>query len=302
MPLQRIPFDQGRLLCEMPFGAWILVDLYNIDVAPGIWRDGVIEPWTHKVVQSRLRDGDVVVDLGANHGYYSLLAAGIVGPRGRVHAFEANPRTFSNLMRSVYFSGVPHIVELYWRALSDRPGETVRLVYDVNFAGGGSVADSAFPATARADAASLVWSEANLPHLVDSFGRWVKGRGLYTEAFVETTALDVIPSIRERPIRLLKLDIEGHEAHAILGARETIAASPHLSIVMEWYHGHMARNDMFRRLYEEMWRFLLDEQGFKVFRIDTRGDGNVTDLLIPLEGREALMSAPHCDLLLERHP
>jgi FkbM family methyltransferase len=47
-----------------------------------------------------IRPGSVVTDVGAHHGYYSVLAAELVGPRGAVHAFEPTPQSFQVLQRN----------------------------------------------------------------------------------------------------------------------------------------------------------------------------------------------------------
>jgi Protein-L-isoaspartate(D-aspartate) O-methyltransferase (PCMT) len=52
---------------------------------------GEWEPNVSRYVADRLRPGDVFVDVGANIGYYSLLASTIVGPSGKVVAIEASP-------------------------------------------------------------------------------------------------------------------------------------------------------------------------------------------------------------------
>jgi FkbM family methyltransferase len=44
-----------------------------------------------------LKEGDTFVDIGANLGYYTLLAAALVGEKGSVHTFEPTPRTFKTL-------------------------------------------------------------------------------------------------------------------------------------------------------------------------------------------------------------
>ena len=49
------------------------------------------EPQTSRVFLTSLQPGFVVIDVGANIGYYTLLAAGAVGPKGRVHAVEFKP-------------------------------------------------------------------------------------------------------------------------------------------------------------------------------------------------------------------
>jgi FkbM family methyltransferase len=58
---------------------------------------GVWEPLLSRWVEERLRPGDVFVDVGANMGYFSLLAARRVGPSGGVVAIEPAPPTFAKL-------------------------------------------------------------------------------------------------------------------------------------------------------------------------------------------------------------
>jgi FkbM family methyltransferase len=59
---------------------------------------------------SILRKGDVVIDAGANVGYFTMLFSDLVGPYGHVHAFEPMPATFSllskNLQRFPYYTNV----------------------------------------------------------------------------------------------------------------------------------------------------------------------------------------------------
>jgi FkbM family methyltransferase len=50
-------------------------------------------------MQKFLRPGDVFLDVGANIGYLSAVAAGLVGPQGQVHAFEPVPAFFARLCR-----------------------------------------------------------------------------------------------------------------------------------------------------------------------------------------------------------
>lgn len=82
---------------------------------------------THEGYESRfrdimialVRDGDCVWDVGANVGYYSKLFAERVGQRGRVFAFEPDPRVLSRLERGVRNLGNVTIVPV---ALADRDG------------------------------------------------------------------------------------------------------------------------------------------------------------------------------------
>lgn len=65
-------------------------------------------PVTSLLLKS-LRKGMTMVDVGANLGFYTLLAAKTVGESGRVWSFEPEPRNFSLLTRSVRASGLDNV-------------------------------------------------------------------------------------------------------------------------------------------------------------------------------------------------
>jgi len=65
---------------------------------------GIYEPQETAVLKALLRPGDCFVDVGANWGYFSLLAAQRVGGCGRVVAVEADPRTFERLAANIALS------------------------------------------------------------------------------------------------------------------------------------------------------------------------------------------------------
>jgi FkbM family methyltransferase len=72
------------------------------------------------VMQHVVRPGDVVLDVGAHRGIFLVALAGMVGPRGRVLAFEPNPALQPGLRRTV--SGIAH-AQLLPYALSNTTGE-----------------------------------------------------------------------------------------------------------------------------------------------------------------------------------
>src|SRR5687767_6500480 len=61
----------------------------------------VFEHHLTALFESTIRPGDVVLDIGANIGYFTTLAAKLTGPSGRVIAIEADPHTFAALQRNV---------------------------------------------------------------------------------------------------------------------------------------------------------------------------------------------------------
>jgi FkbM family methyltransferase len=70
---------------------------------------GVWEPNITAWMKSCLRPGDTFVDVGANIGYYTLLASQLVGPSGRVVAIEASARIFARLQSNLALNHVDNV-------------------------------------------------------------------------------------------------------------------------------------------------------------------------------------------------
>ena len=86
-----------------------------------IFATGEYEPEVAAVVRGSLGPGDVFVDVGAHIGYFTLLGATRVGPSGTVLAFEASPRTSTELTTNVRLNGFRQ-VQVRSEALSDESG------------------------------------------------------------------------------------------------------------------------------------------------------------------------------------
>jgi FkbM family methyltransferase len=74
-------------------GTRLAVDLRDQGVGWPIFMEQKYEPAETRFIERTLRPGDVFVDIGANIGYFSTLASRLVGPAGRVIAFEPDPET-----------------------------------------------------------------------------------------------------------------------------------------------------------------------------------------------------------------
>lgn len=109
-----------REIVRTAFGA--RMDLQTPDLVSGvIYATGLWEPSITHLIRERLRPGDVFVDVGANIGYFSLLAAHLVGRSGRVYGIEASPGTHERFARNVALNPYPQITVIH-AAASDAPG------------------------------------------------------------------------------------------------------------------------------------------------------------------------------------
>ena len=137
---------------------------------------GCWEPNENWVMRQLLRPGDTFVDVGADIGYFTLLASRLVGPGGDVIACEPVPTTLQRLKKNLELNRPTNVV-LHDCAISDRPG----IVRISRIAEGNAGTN-----TMRRGGVGLEsWDVPSVP-------------------------LDqLVP--RSRPIRLLKIDVEGAE-------------------------------------------------------------------------------------------
>jgi len=230
------PLGAHELLVETSVGTWLVVPSFNIDVAIGSIRDGMIEPWTTRLVRECLSPGQNYFNAGANYGYYAILGAQIVGSRGSVYAVEPNPHVLPMLMKGAYWSGVIGQMSIYNRALWHKVGDSVEFLFDPQYLGGGSsqsLRDEHYNDVITSQAFDQVlWSPANVGSLFDASGKWIVGKGMFATFKAVTTTIDEI--VGDRRLDLLHLDIEGAEPFALLGALQTIEANPQLKIITEW--------------------------------------------------------------------
>ncbi len=71
---------------------------------------GTSEPLLQQAFVDMVKPGDVVYDLGANVGFFTLLVARLVGPQGAVVAFEPDPRNAEALRSNVARNGLSHVI------------------------------------------------------------------------------------------------------------------------------------------------------------------------------------------------
>jgi len=86
---------------------------------------GIWEPFETRLVLARLKPGDVFVDVGANIGYFTVLAASRVASEGCVYAFEPDPGNFHLLEKNCEHNALASRVQAVQAGLSkvDKPGQ-----------------------------------------------------------------------------------------------------------------------------------------------------------------------------------
>lgn len=176
-------------------GKAIWVDLNDRFVSHGCLQ-GSWEPEETAFLRATVKAGQTVLDIGANVGWYSLVAAECVGEHGRVHAFEPRPETARMLRRTIADNGLDGRIAVWEVALDDRPGER-RLVWNPV---------DANPGHSWLAAAGSAQESAGAP---------------LASATVNSGALDaLLPELRAD---FVKIDVEGAEPRVIAGAAGFLA-------------------------------------------------------------------------------
>jgi FkbM family methyltransferase len=165
--------------------------------------DGAFEPETLAAFRSLLSPGMTVLDVGANIGLFTLVAAGRVGPLGRVHAFEPTPCLAAHVRGTLALNGLGN-VEVNEAAVSDRAGEAVLHVAQADNFGENTI----------------------LPGAADAPGT----AGLR----VPTVTLDGYAE-RHCPggVDVVKIDIEGAEPLALRGGRRLFSGGRAPVVIVE---------------------------------------------------------------------
>jgi FkbM family methyltransferase len=102
-------------------GYHITCDLRDA-VQRSLFYRGTYEPVTSALVMAALVRGDTFVDVGANAGHYTFLAAREVGASGQVYAIEASPSTAQVLADDVRWNDLNNVISVHNLAAFDRSG------------------------------------------------------------------------------------------------------------------------------------------------------------------------------------
>ena len=191
--------------------------------------NGIFEPLETELVAKEVKEGDFVLDIGANIGYYTLILARLVGPKGRVFAFEPDPDNFALLKANVILNDYRNVI-LVRKAVGDRD-----------------------------ELAKLYLSEDNKGdhRLYDS----QDGR---SSIAVECVRLDSYFQYYTGKIDFIKMDIQGGEWAAVQGMRTLLQRFKNVRMITEFWPIGLRR---FGVEPEEYLR-LLQNHGYSLYNVD----------------------------------
>lgn len=162
-------------------------------------------------VINNLKAGDVFIDVGANVGYYTLLASTIVGEGGQVHSFEPTPNLFEILQKNTILKRNTFLNQ---QALCDREGIISFTNFGLEYSGYNSV----LPPT-------KLFADGRLKEKLIRLGKTIS---------IKAVTLDSYCKINNLHPNFIKLDTEGSEYNILLGAEEMIVTYRPIVTVEIW--------------------------------------------------------------------
>jgi FkbM family methyltransferase len=122
----------GILLCRVLGTYFMYADADDLGIAPHFALNGYWEAEVTLALARAAKPGSWCLDIGANHGYYTLVLAAAAGSEGHVAAVEPNPRSVDLLTRTLDVNGFLSRVDIVSRAMSDRHGEVVKFFIPIH--------------------------------------------------------------------------------------------------------------------------------------------------------------------------
>src|SRR5215208_164336 len=162
--------------------------------------DDIIEHFTPK-------EGDIVVDIGAHMGRYTIISSKRVGANGKVVAIEAHPGNFEMLKSNIKLNQLTNVIPLNYAAYSK---ETKIKLYLPEVESGYTIYNTIMSNRARTE-----------------------------DKFVEVSAntLDYLLQLNEiTDVNWVKIDVEGAEFEVLKGASNVLSKSKDIALLIE-VHG-----------------------------------------------------------------
>jgi FkbM family methyltransferase len=207
-----------------------------------------------------LTEGMTVLDIGANVGYYSLIAGKLVGDKGKVYAFEPCNQSYSILQKNIEANNFKNIIPIK-KALTDVIGKQRLFLCD------------------------------------DPVGNSLVMRDDNKFEDVEVTTVDLFVNDQNISVDLIKMDVEGAEMRTLEGMKKTILNNPKLKIITEFMPQNLEKSGcapvkFLERLMDLDFNLYLMNEEAHTHQMITRN--NMNDIINTLDGKYWTLTNIYC--------
>lgn len=221
------------------------------------------EETTTNIFRKIIKPGNIFLDLGANIGYFSLLAAKLTGENGKIFSFEPEPKNFYYLQKNIEVNNYKNIYP-FQKAVSDKNGEIELFICEY---------DSGHHTIKQYEGVEVY-----------SHGRPTENRSIKIDA----VKLDDFLADKADHIDVVKMDIEGAEALAVEGMKHLLEKNKNIKFLMEFFPLFIKKMG---NSPEKLIKTLMEELKFNIFVIghDYSMEKEKTDF-VKIEKIEDLMA------------
>lgn len=167
----------------------------NNDMGRSIFVSGTYEPNTLMFLKNFLKIGDTFIDIGANSGIYSIVAAKLVGDAGKVYSFEPSSREFFKLQENVLLNNLQHHIVTNKLAISSKNEKALLKIATESHNGQNTLCNE------------FAYTNVDSGHIEEvnciSLDEYVNNNSIFN-------------------IKLIKIDVEGYELNVFEGANSLI--------------------------------------------------------------------------------
>lgn len=241
-----VQFSENEVLTKIFSGAKMYLDPRDVGLVPHLVLDG---DWERNITQiwlKTIKKGDVVIDIGANYGYYGVLAAQQANRDCEVYLFEANPDIIPYLKKTMKVNSFETCSVVENLAVSDSQADVVLNILK------GFIASSSI-------------------HTVNELNKYADGKAHYElESSVRVPAVTLDDYCKRKNIKsvdLIKMDIEGYEEKAYQGMRKIIKSSPKITLFIEFTkEGYKHPEQFYETLLEDFGNVYIIDQNNNLIR------------------------------------
>jgi FkbM family methyltransferase len=203
------------------------IDEKKKGIAKALLLFGVREEDQLLVLKNEIRRGMVVLDIGANIGYYALLLESLVGSQGKIYAYEPSCDNFNLLKDNIKLNNKENVIEVFHAGISDKVGSETLYISE----------------------------ESNIHNFITMYRPRSAGKsGEVDTEVVDMFDIDTLIK-NKKPVNFIRMDTEGYEVKVFRGMKSFVKQTEHeIKILFEVHRSRYDDNE-FNMRKELTWLF-----------------------------------------------
>ncbi len=202
----------------------------------------IYEPDVSRVFLRVLREGDTVIDVGANVGFFTMLSAALVGPAGKIVSFEPDERNRDRLNTNLALNSFNNVT------LVGNPASN-------------KVAPVEFFINSDDSGGNALWDPGQFP------GNTKSQANRQTISMTTTTLDDALANYAAPPPKLIKVDTEGADQHVLEGARQLLTGAAVPFVIAELHEFGLEKMGCSQATF----RGFMESMGYSTFALFFNG-------------------------------